>query len=188
VRIEFDPATDAAAIEWAPRACGESQVVGRPGGRGVRLYFDAAGDVVGLDVLGWSRRADAPHDVQVVFHNVPAARAPSGDNPPPRTRAEAPSVTTDEWHRPLRHGAPMLSLKEAASGLGRERSSVSREMAAGRLRALKIGRGWWTTPEWVQEYLRARANARPVRGGPGASARPRTSRPAGGRAPPRSTA
>jgi hypothetical protein len=171
VRIEIDPAADAAAIEWAPRAPGTSQVVARPGARGVRLFFDAAGDVVGLEVLGWSRRAETPQEVRVVVHTQ-RGEALAGDHPLARALSEAPAVATDDRHRPLHEGRPMLTLAEAAARVGRERSWVSREMAAGRLRALKIGRGWWTAPGWIDEYERARASA------PGAAGTPRR-RPTG---------
>jgi Protein of unknown function (DUF2283) len=185
VRIEIDPAADAAAIEWAPRARGESQVVGRPGARGVRLYFDAAGDVVGLEVLGWSRRAETPREVRVVVHAERAREALPGAHPLARAMSEGPAVATDDRHRPLHEGRPMLTLAEAAARVGRERSWVSREMTAGRLRALKIGRSWWTAREWVDEYERAR------RGGPGAAGEPRRPpagrRAAGGRHPSGST-
>jgi hypothetical protein len=156
VRIEIDPAADAAAIEWAPRVRGQAQVVGRPGARGVRLYFDAAGDVVGLEVLGWSHRAETPQEVRVVVHAERAGEALPGAHPLVRALSTAPAVATDDRHRPLHEGRPMLTLAEAASQLGRERSWVSREMTSGRLRALKIGRTWWTVPEWVGEYDRAR--------------------------------
>jgi hypothetical protein len=72
MRVEIDQTADAASIQWAPRARAESQVVGRPEGRGVRLYFDEAGDVVGLEVLGWSQRTASPAEVQVVVHPAPA--------------------------------------------------------------------------------------------------------------------
>jgi hypothetical protein len=159
VRIEIDPAADAAAIEWAPRARGESQVVARPGARGVRLYFDAAGDVVGLEVLGWSHRAETPQEVRVVVHAERAGEALPGAHPLARALSAAPGVATDDRHRPLHEGRPMLTLAEAAARVGRERSWVSREMAAGRLRAVKIGRSWWTVPAWINEYVRARGDA-----------------------------
>jgi hypothetical protein len=171
------PAADAAAIEWAPRARGESQVVARPGARGVRLYFDAAGDVVGLEVLGWSRRAETPREVRVVVH-PPGGGALAGGHPLARALAEAPGVATDDRHRPLHEGRPMLTLAEAAARVGRERSWVSREVAAGRLRALKIGRSWWTAREWIDEYERARRGKQRVSGAAGRPRRPL----AGGRA------
>jgi hypothetical protein len=157
VRIEIDPAADATAIQWAPRARGQSQVVARPGARGVRLYFDAAGDVVGLEVLGWSRRAETPQEVCV------AVRPGGGDaladsHPLAQALSEASGVATDDRHRPLHAGRTMLTLTEAAERVGRERSWVSREMAAGRLRALKVGRSWWTVGTWIDDYLRARGS------------------------------
>ena len=114
MRIEIDPAADAAAIEWAPRARGESQVVARPGARGVRLYFDAAGDVVGLEVLGWSRRAETPQEVRVVVRLRQGRARSRTTTRSPRALSEASGVATDDRHRPLHEGLPMLTLAEAA--------------------------------------------------------------------------
>lgn len=69
MKVDIDLAADAAAIQWAQRAPGRSKLFSQPGGRGVRLYFSDAGDVVGMEVLGWSKRTDTPTDVQVVVHS-----------------------------------------------------------------------------------------------------------------------
>ncbi len=160
MRIEIDPVADAAAFEWAPRVPGASQVVSRPDGRGVRLFFNDTGDVVGLEVLGWSHRAETPQEVRVVVHSAQPGEVLAGEHPLARALSDAPALATDDQHRPLHEGQPMLTLAEAASRIGRERSWVSREMAAGRLRALKIGRAWWTAPEWVGAYARTRSQPR----------------------------
>lgn len=160
MRIEIDPVADAAAIEWAPRAPGASQVVARPNGRGVRLFFNDTGDVVGLEVLGWSHRTETPHEVRVVVHPAQTGEVLPGEHPLARALSDAPALTTDDQHRPLQEGQPMLTLAEAAARIGRERSWVSRQMAAGRLRALKIGRAWWTAPEWVEAHIRGQAERR----------------------------
>ena len=89
MRIEIDQTADAMSVQWAPRARGASEEVRRPGGRGVRLYFNEAGDVVGLEVLGWSARADALAEVQVVVHPTPAGELVSGDQPLARDLATA---------------------------------------------------------------------------------------------------
>jgi hypothetical protein len=80
MRVEIDQTADAASIQWAPRARAASQVVGRPGGRGVRLYFNDAGDVVGLEVLGWSTRTDTPAEVQVVVQPSQAGELLDGEH------------------------------------------------------------------------------------------------------------
>lgn len=160
MKIEIDPVADAAAFEWAPRAPGTSQVVSRPDGRGVRLFFNDIGDVVGLEVLGWSHRAETPQEVRVVVHPSQAGKVLPGEHPLARALSDAPALTTDDQHRPLHENRPMLTLAQAASRIGRERSWVSREMAAGRLRALKIGRAWWTSLEWVDAYARTRSRPR----------------------------
>jgi len=88
MRVEIDQTADAASIQWAPRVSTQSQVVGRPGGRSVRLFFNAAGDVVGLEVLGWSQRATTPAEVQVVVHPTHAGEILEADHPLTRTLGE----------------------------------------------------------------------------------------------------
>jgi hypothetical protein len=53
----------------------------------------------------------------------------------------------------------MISLGEAVRALKLERSWLSRELNAGRLRGQKIGREWWTTRDWLQQYRERRAAA-----------------------------
>lgn len=130
----------------------------------MRLFFDAAGDVVGLEVLGWSQRAETPSEVRVIVHPAPAEEPLPDDHPLARALAGGTSVTTDQHHRPLHDGTPLLSLSEAAAKVGREHSWLSRQMASGRLRAVKIGRAWWTAPEWVGAYRRGRPERRGSQG------------------------
>lgn len=59
--VSIDLAADAATISWGERAPGRSEYVER-GGKGVRLLLDAAGDVVGIEVLGWSHRTADPRE------------------------------------------------------------------------------------------------------------------------------
>lgn len=68
--IEVDTVADAALISWGtPGPISED--VRRGGGKGVRVLFDDAGDVVGVEVLGWSHRTNHPFAVglQVVGEN-----------------------------------------------------------------------------------------------------------------------
>src|SRR5437764_1204062 len=116
MRIEIDQTADAASIQWAPRACATSQIVGRPGGRGVRLYFNDAGDVVGLEVLGWSERADAPAEVQVVVQPAqsgellasaqPFARALADSRSPLPTAQHVPAASESRPPHPPPHNWP----------------------------------------------------------------------------------
>jgi len=159
MKVDIDLAADALSVEWAPRARAASQVVGRRGRPGVRIHYNEAGDVVGFEVPGWSRRTEDPTDVAVAVHALDSAETLTQDHPLVQALAAA-TVETDEENRPLQDGEPMITLTEAARLIGKERSWLSREMSAGRLRALKIGRTWWTSPDWVQSYLHGRDRSR----------------------------
>jgi hypothetical protein len=91
MRVEIDQTADAASIQWAPRARAASEVVAKPGRRGVRLFFDDAGDVVGLEVLGWSTRTDAPAEVQVVVQPAQAGEVFGEEHPFARALADGPA-------------------------------------------------------------------------------------------------
>jgi hypothetical protein len=155
MKVDIDLAADAATLVWGRPEQAASQVVRRPGRRGVRLFFNADGDVVGLEVLGWSQRVEQPTDVEVAVHPRDSAQRLTDDDPLAQAFARA-SIETDDDHRPFHEGRRMLTLAEASALIGHERSWVSREMASGRLHATKIGRTWWTSPEWVAAYLRDR--------------------------------
>jgi hypothetical protein len=155
MKVDIDLVADALSVQWAPRARAASQIVGRPGRPGVRVHFNEAGDVVGFEALGWSRRTEDPTGVEVVVHAGDSVETLAGDHPLARALAGT-NLETDADHRPMHDGAPMITLAEAARMVGRERSWLSREMGAGRLQALKIGRTWWTSPDWVERYINGR--------------------------------
>lgn len=163
MQIAIDPRADALDIRWGAPAPGQSMVVGDVLKGGVRLYRDDTGAVVGLEVLFWSRRTEAPQDVQVTVYSSEAAEVVPDDHPLARallSGAAGSAVETDHEGRPVHEGTPMLSLAEAAARIGRERSWIARELAAGRLRGRKIGREWWTLPAWVDAYVAEHATRR----------------------------
>ncbi len=155
MKVDIDLVSDAATLQWAPRTSGASRLVNTHG-RGVRLLLNEAGDVVGVEVLGWSRRTHEPADVQVHIHTGESAEV-APDDDPLVVALNAAQTHTDLSGRPLEAGVAMLSLAEAAAALELERSWLSRELNAGRLRGRKIGREWWTTREWLGEYRARRA-------------------------------
>jgi len=63
--------------------------------------------------------------------------------------------------------APLFwSLAEAARDFGLSASTLRNQAVRGRLGAVKIGRNWCTTREWMEEYLVGRKkNGKPVRAG-----------------------
>ena len=75
MEVRIDPQADAVKIEWGTKPGVRSRVVGDPVGGGVVLDEDADGNVVGVEVLFWSRRTAAPLDVRVVVVD-PAAGEP----------------------------------------------------------------------------------------------------------------
>ncbi len=159
MKVDIDLVADAASIEWAPRARGLSQIIRKGNRPGVRVHFNEVGDVVGLEVLGWSRRTDAPTDVDVKLHGLDSPQTLGADHSLVRALKES-GLETDVQNRPIQGGKPMLSLPEAARLTGKERSWLSREMASGRLQAMKIGRSWWTSQEWIQSYMQGRDQVR----------------------------
>lgn len=152
MKVNIDLAADALSVEWATRARATSQIVGQPGRPGARVHFNEAGDVVGFEVLGWSQRTEDPTDVAVAVHAADSSDTLPADHPLAKALGRS-SVETDAEHRPMHDGQPMITLAEAARVIGKERSWLSREMSAGRLHAMKIGRTWWTSTEWVESYL-----------------------------------
>ena len=167
MKVDIDLAADSARLSWAPRAKGASRTVSTPG-RGVRLLMNDAGDVVGVEVLGWTQRTDAHSDVQVRVHPVDSAERLGDDDPLVRAITTTGVLDTDATGRPRYAGRLMVNLAGAADRLGLERSWLSRELAAGRLQGQKIGREWWTTTEWLDDYRRRRAARSPRRAGDGA--------------------
>ena len=58
------------------------------------------------------------------------------------------------------------SLAEAARDFGLSASTLRNQAVKGRLGAVKIGRNWCTTREWMEEYLASRKkNGKPLRAG-----------------------
>jgi len=155
MRVDIDLVADALSVGWGRRGRASSQVIGRPGRQGARVLYSERGDVVGFEVLGWSTRAQDPTEVAVSVHAASSAEVLSVDDELAKALAAA-TVETDQEHRPIQNGQPMITLAEAALLIGRERSWLSREMTAGRLLALKIGRTWWTSRSWVDAYLDSR--------------------------------
>jgi hypothetical protein len=115
------------------------------------MYFNEAGDVVGFELLGWSHRTDDPTEVAVAVHAADSAEQLPKRHPLTQALSRA-SIETDASHRPIQDGEPMITLAEAADLTGKERSWLSREMKSGNLRALKIGRTWWTSQSWIDSY------------------------------------
>lgn len=113
------------------------------------MHFNEAGDIVGFEVLGWSQRTEDPTDVAVAVHAADSSKTLPTDHPFAVALA-GPGVETDAEHRPTHDGQPMITPGEAARLIGKERSWLSREMSAGRLRAMKIGGTWWTSSDWVE--------------------------------------
>jgi hypothetical protein len=159
MKVDIDLAADAVSVAWAPRARAHSQVVGQPGRAGARMYFNESGDVVGFEILGWSHRTDDPTDVAVMVHTADSAETLSKRHSLAQALSR-PSIETDASHRPIQDGEPMITLAEATELTGRERSWLSREMKSGNLRALKIGRTWWTSRSWIDSYMQGRDRRR----------------------------
>jgi hypothetical protein len=109
--------------------------------------------------LGWSQRTNDPTEVDVAVHPPDSAEQLAQNNPLSQA-LHTTSLATDTEHRPLHDGRPMITLAEAALMTGKERSWLSREMTTGHLRAMKIGRTWWTYTDWVQDYLNGRHRKR----------------------------
>ena len=65
--IRIDRIADAVLITWASRASGASRVVQFEQGAGVRLLLDDESNVVGLEILGYSRRTADPQSVTTTF-------------------------------------------------------------------------------------------------------------------------
>ena len=152
MNVNIDLVADVAAMVWGERAKGASKAVDVPG-RGVRLLLSAAGDVVGVEVLGWSERSANPAEVAVRVASV--AEVISDDDPLALALATAPAGPVPFTHagRPADDdGKPMLNVREAAELIGKERSWITRQLNSGALRGRKVGNEWWTTLAWVNTY------------------------------------
>ena len=159
--VTIDLFADAAAMVWGKRAVGASKTVDVPG-RGVRLMLSEAGDVVGVEVLGWSARTADPSEVAVRVAGV--AEVLANDDPLARAlaaMAAAPPATSPAGRPVDDDGRTMLSVREAAALIGKERSWITRQLNAGALRGRKIGNEWWTTRAWCDAY-RARPAPSPT--------------------------
>jgi hypothetical protein len=163
MKVSIDLAADAAKMQWAPRARGRSYVV-EVDGRGVRLLQNEQGDVVGVEVLGWSTRSEVIASVEVAVVGLEQAEVLDGDSDFGQ-QLLAKDLAMDEDGRPLHEGRPMLSLTEAAKILELDRSWVSREVSKGRLESLRVGSQAWTTEQWVAAYKEYRDSKAKVRGG-----------------------
>ncbi|MBV8086607.1 MAG: hypothetical protein JO247_17525 [Chloroflexi bacterium] len=145
MQVRIDKAADAALLVWGRRKTGRSHIVELPSGNTMRVLLNDRGDAAGLELLGWSRRAERPFQVDVVLEEQAEELRPHD----PLNRALA--ITMDG--RPIEENEPMISMSEASVRTGRERSWLTREATSGRLRAKKVGREWWTTDAWLQAYV-----------------------------------
>lgn len=57
---------------------------------------------------------------------------------------------------------------EVAALLGVTAATVRQQIANGKLRARKVGRDWWVTPQDVERYRREHQGDRRGKSGPGA--------------------
>jgi len=161
MNVTIDLVADAAAFVWGERAKGASTTTDVPG-RGVRLMLSAAGDVVGIEVLGWSGRTADPSEVAVRVAGV--ADVLTDDDPLALALAGGliTPISTSSAGRPIDEaGQPMITAREAARIIGRDRSWITRQLHAGVLRGRKIGNEWWTTAVWAQEYQANRSTPSP---------------------------
>jgi hypothetical protein len=156
MQVKIDQAADAALITWADRRGGRSRTVDLPNGKTVRLLLDQAGELAGLEVLGWWRRAQNPLEVQVLIEDRPAEAVGPHDPLGEALERRGLNVSAADG-RPIESGLAMVPMSEVAERTGLERSWLTREAAAGRLRARKIGREWWTTDAWIKAYEEDRA-------------------------------
>lgn len=161
MNVTIDLVADAASMVWGDRAKGASKVVDVPG-RGVRLLLSAAGDVVGVEVLGWSGRTADPAEVAVRVAGV----AEVLDESDPLTAAlaelqDAPDLPAGKPVDEL--GQPMLGVREAAELIGKDRSWIIRQLNSGALRGRKLGSEWWIARAWAIEYRDRSAPGQGVR-------------------------
>ena len=150
MNVTIDLVADAASMVWGERAKGASKVVEVPG-RGVRLLLSAAGDVVGVEVLGWSGRTADPSEVAVRVAGV--AEVVNATDPLAAALAELAAAPNVWAGRPVdEHGQAMLGVREAAELIGKDRSWITRQLNSGALRGRKIGSEWWIARNWAIEY------------------------------------
>ncbi len=71
---------------------------------------------------------------------------------------------------PVLSGPRLYNLEEAGAQLGGVgRSLLNEEINCGRLRAVRLGKGWKIPADWLQEYidrLKEERPARPIRAAP----------------------
>ncbi len=150
MNVTLDLVADAASMVWGDRAKGASKVVDVPG-RGVRLLLSAAGDVVGVEVLGWSARTADPSEVAVRVVGV--AEVLDVSDPLALALAELEAVPAVSVGKPVdERGQPMLGVREVAELLGKDRSWIIRQLNSGALRGRKIGSEWWIAQDWAIDY------------------------------------
>ena len=150
MNVTIDLVADAASMVWGERAKKGSKVVEVPG-KGVRLLLSAAGDVVGVEVLGWSGRTADPSEVAVRVAGV--AEVLNETDPLVAALAELAAAPNVQAGRPVdEHGQAMLGVREAAELIGKDRSWITRQLNSGALRGRKIGSEWWIARNWAIEY------------------------------------
>ncbi|MHB8339638.1 MAG: hypothetical protein ACYDB7_00460 [Mycobacteriales bacterium] len=79
----------------------------------MRLLLNAAGDVIGFEVLGWTCRTDAPANVEVSVRAQDSGEILNAEDPIVRALAARGRVDTDPTGRSLHEGHRMISLTEA---------------------------------------------------------------------------
>ena len=58
-------------------------------------------------------------------------------------------------------GYEFMTMAEAARSCGRSTSTMKQQARSSRLQAVKRGKQWFTTKEWLQEYLGSRHPGKP---------------------------
>lgn len=161
MNVTIDLVADAASMVWGNRAKGASKVVDVPG-RGVRLLLSAGGDVVGVEVLGWSGRTADPSEVAVRVAGV--AEVLNESDPLAAALAELEAAPDVPAGKPVdEHGQPMLGVRDAAELIGKDRSWITRQLNSGALRGRKLGSEWWIARDWAIEYRDRTTSARAIR-------------------------
>lgn len=161
MNVTIDLVADAASMVWGDRSKGASKLVDVPG-KGVRLLLSAAGDVVGVEVLGWSGRTADPSEVAVRVAGV--AEVLNESDPLAAALAELETAPDVPAGKPVdEHGQPMLGVREAAELIGKDRSWITRQLNSGALRGRKLGSEWWIARNWAIEYRDRTTSARAIR-------------------------
>lgn len=116
----------------------------------MRLLLSAAGDVVGVEVLGWSSRTADPSEVAV---RVAGVAEVLDEDPLAAALAELDAAPDVPAGKPVdEHGQPMLGVRAAAELIGKDRSWIIRQLNSGALRGRKVGSEWWIARDWAIEY------------------------------------